>query len=378
MSAFRYSSGLLGAPPADMYLNVQCKTSWSPLGHQVANLAPSLLKPMARGRVSLVSADPAIYPRVEFNFTGHELDLKRFMQGFRLCIDILSHDAVQAMTRLAFRSNSATGSASSTASRRPTGSRARRSRRSSTWRRCLRRRSLPRSPTGASISRHWRGRCRAGRLHSRQCRRHVPPGRHLPHGRIRRSRRRDRSGRPRSRRRRFARHRCLDHADDTARQHQYSDHHGGGKTCRRDAPRNPGRLIRPATPGAFAIKRRTNRRSTEWRSRASNKFCASTCCRSTSSSRHRAPPAVSMPAGACSQPCSWRHPLPFLPLLLAAGAFGMLSRNSETDRLTAPPQSQRQWRHPGRESRAGYHRCFLRRQSKDFNELQITPPRRVY
>ena len=102
MSAFRYSSGLPGAPPADMYLNVQCKTSWSPLGHQVANLAPSLLKPMARGRVSLVSADASANPRVEFNFTGHELDLKRFMLGFRRCFDILAHDAVRAMTRLTF------------------------------------------------------------------------------------------------------------------------------------------------------------------------------------------------------------------------------------------------------------------------------------
>ena len=85
-----------------MYLNVQCKTSWSPLGFQVANLAPSLLKPMARGRVSLVSADPAAYPRVEFNFTGHDLDLQRFMQGFRRCVEILAHDAVRAMTRLTF------------------------------------------------------------------------------------------------------------------------------------------------------------------------------------------------------------------------------------------------------------------------------------
>ena len=102
MTAFRYSSGLPNAPPADMYINVQCKTSWSPLGRQVANLAPSLLKPMARGRVSLVAADPAVYPRVEFNFTGHELDLRRFMQGFRRCIDILAHDAVRAMTRLTF------------------------------------------------------------------------------------------------------------------------------------------------------------------------------------------------------------------------------------------------------------------------------------
>jgi 5-(hydroxymethyl)furfural/furfural oxidase len=102
MTCFRYSSNLPGAPPLDMYLNVQCKTSWSPLGHQVANLAPSLLKPMARGRVALTAADPAIYPLVEFNFTGHELDLQRFMQGFRRCADILAHDAVRAMTRLTF------------------------------------------------------------------------------------------------------------------------------------------------------------------------------------------------------------------------------------------------------------------------------------
>jgi len=102
MTAFRYSSGLPGAPPSDMYLNVQCKTSWSPLGHQVANLAPSLLKPMARGRVRLVTADPATYPRVEFNFTGHDLDLKRLMQGFRRGVEILAHDAVRALTTLTF------------------------------------------------------------------------------------------------------------------------------------------------------------------------------------------------------------------------------------------------------------------------------------
>jgi 5-(hydroxymethyl)furfural/furfural oxidase len=102
MTAFRYSSGLPGAAPADMYINVQCKTSWSPLGHQVANLAPTLLKPKARGRVSLIAAEPAAHPRVEFNFTGHELDLKRFMGGFRRCVEILGHEAVRAMTRLTF------------------------------------------------------------------------------------------------------------------------------------------------------------------------------------------------------------------------------------------------------------------------------------
>jgi 5-(hydroxymethyl)furfural/furfural oxidase len=102
MTAFRYSSGLPGAPPTDMYINVQCKTSWSPLGFQVANLAPSLLKPMARGRVSLVNATPAAPPCVEFNFTGHGLDLKRFMQGFRRAVEILAHEQVRAMSGVTF------------------------------------------------------------------------------------------------------------------------------------------------------------------------------------------------------------------------------------------------------------------------------------
>jgi 5-(hydroxymethyl)furfural/furfural oxidase len=100
MTAFRYSSGLPGAPPTDMYINVQCKTSWSPLGFQVANLAPTLLKPMARGRVSLTAADAP--PCVEFNFTGHDLDLQRFMQGFRRAVDVLAHEQVRAMSGVTF------------------------------------------------------------------------------------------------------------------------------------------------------------------------------------------------------------------------------------------------------------------------------------
>jgi 5-(hydroxymethyl)furfural/furfural oxidase len=101
MTAFRYSSGLPGAPRADMYINVQCKTSWSPLGLQIANLAPTLLKPMARGRVTLPARD-ARYPCVEFNFTGEEIDLRRFMAGFRRAVEILAHEKVRAMSGITF------------------------------------------------------------------------------------------------------------------------------------------------------------------------------------------------------------------------------------------------------------------------------------
>jgi 5-(hydroxymethyl)furfural/furfural oxidase len=101
-TAFRYSSGMPGAPRSDMYLNVQNKTSWSRLGHQVANLSLALLKPMARGRVSLVAPDRALPPRIEFNFTGHDLDLRRFIQGYRWLVEILQHEQVKALTRTTF------------------------------------------------------------------------------------------------------------------------------------------------------------------------------------------------------------------------------------------------------------------------------------
>jgi 5-(hydroxymethyl)furfural/furfural oxidase len=101
MTAFRYSSGLHGAPPCDMYINVQCKTSWSPLGRQVANLAPTLLKPKSRGRVTLTAPD-ARPPRVEFNFVGDDLDLRRFMQGFRRAVEILAHEQVRAISGVTF------------------------------------------------------------------------------------------------------------------------------------------------------------------------------------------------------------------------------------------------------------------------------------
>jgi 5-(hydroxymethyl)furfural/furfural oxidase len=99
---FRFSSGVPGCPPADMYINVQSKTSWSALGHQIANLAPVLWKPMARGQVSLRSPDPRQEPLVEFNFLGHELDLQRFMVAFRRTVEMLADARVRALGEVTF------------------------------------------------------------------------------------------------------------------------------------------------------------------------------------------------------------------------------------------------------------------------------------
>ena len=94
-TVLRFSSGVPGCPPTDMYVNVQSKTSWSALGTRIANLAPSLWKPMGRGRVALRGADHRQEPLVEMNFAGHELDLKRLMVGFRLAVEMLTYRKVR-------------------------------------------------------------------------------------------------------------------------------------------------------------------------------------------------------------------------------------------------------------------------------------------
>ena len=101
-TVLRYSSGVQGCPRTDMYINVQSKTSWSALGTRIANLAPSLWKPLGRGRVALRSADPHREPQVEMNFAGHEADLKRLMLGFRLAVEMMRYRTVQDMTAITF------------------------------------------------------------------------------------------------------------------------------------------------------------------------------------------------------------------------------------------------------------------------------------
>jgi 5-(hydroxymethyl)furfural/furfural oxidase len=102
MTCFRYSSGRPGAPPSDMYTIVHSKSSWNALGYQIGNITTQLLKPASRGRVTLAGPEIARPPRIEFNFVGEDLDLVRFMDGFRRIVDITAHPAVTALCTTVF------------------------------------------------------------------------------------------------------------------------------------------------------------------------------------------------------------------------------------------------------------------------------------
>ena len=80
--SMRFSSGLDGCAASDLYINVQSKSSWSALGLQLANVAPALLQPLSRGTVTLASPHANDYPRIDFNFLSHELDLARMSSVF--------------------------------------------------------------------------------------------------------------------------------------------------------------------------------------------------------------------------------------------------------------------------------------------------------
>jgi 5-(hydroxymethyl)furfural/furfural oxidase len=96
IGCFRYSSNMRGCPPSDMYIAAHSKSSWSPLGAQIANFNATIFKPASRGRVSLVSRHANDFPQIEFNFVGEEIDLLRLMDGFRRVVEIVNSEPVRA------------------------------------------------------------------------------------------------------------------------------------------------------------------------------------------------------------------------------------------------------------------------------------------
>ena len=189
------------------------------------------------------SADPRQEPLVEFNFTGHELDLQRFKVAFRRTVDMLADERVRALGGVTFpvkftdrlrhaqprlarqcgqehrhREAARSRSGVARAGVRDAGGSAGRSR-------SARARTMRRSPSTSATTSPAS---------------FIPPApaawgaANDPQAVV------DHGG-TRARLRGTARGRRLDHADGAARQHQHSDHHGGGEN-RRGHRRRCGRV----------------------------------------------------------------------------------------------------------------------------------------
>ncbi|MGH7060418.1 MAG: GMC family oxidoreductase, partial [Stellaceae bacterium] len=82
--ALRYSSGIAGVAPGDMFVAVVSKSAWHAVGEQIASQLCCVYKTLSEtGQVRLQSADWRAEPVVEFNLLSDRRDLDRLMDGFR-------------------------------------------------------------------------------------------------------------------------------------------------------------------------------------------------------------------------------------------------------------------------------------------------------
>ncbi|MSQ72916.1 MAG: hypothetical protein EXR27_16730 [Betaproteobacteria bacterium] len=103
--ALRYDSGVADCAPSDMYVSVTNKASWHALGAQIGALVLCLYKPYSRGRVSLVSADPAVEPDVAFNMLADRRDLLRLAAAVRFAAEIYASPGMREVANEVFPSS---------------------------------------------------------------------------------------------------------------------------------------------------------------------------------------------------------------------------------------------------------------------------------
>src|SRR5205823_4720126 len=82
--ALRYSSGVDGVAPGDMFGAVVSKSAWHAVGEQIASQLVCVYKTLSEsGQVRLAARDWRAEPIVEFNLLSDRRDLDRLMDGFR-------------------------------------------------------------------------------------------------------------------------------------------------------------------------------------------------------------------------------------------------------------------------------------------------------
>ena len=81
--SLRFSSGMEGCPPGDMYSAVFCRSGWHPVGWRLGGIMTWVNKSFSTGRVSLKSTDWRDEPKMELNLCEDPRDIRRLMAGVR-------------------------------------------------------------------------------------------------------------------------------------------------------------------------------------------------------------------------------------------------------------------------------------------------------
>lgn len=94
VAGLRASSGLADCPEADLLLYMTGRVSGRSFGPDVAMVAAALYSPFSTGAVTLHSADPHAYPRIDFRMLSDPRDPPRVVMAGRLAEQLLCDPAV--------------------------------------------------------------------------------------------------------------------------------------------------------------------------------------------------------------------------------------------------------------------------------------------
>ncbi|MEE2997754.1 MAG: GMC family oxidoreductase N-terminal domain-containing protein [Pseudomonadota bacterium] len=96
IACMRYSSGVEGCGPGDMFIVPTNKSSWHSLGDRIGATMVWVNNSFSTGEVTLVSPDPAVEPKVDFNMCSDERDLIRIVQATRMLARMHEHESVKS------------------------------------------------------------------------------------------------------------------------------------------------------------------------------------------------------------------------------------------------------------------------------------------
>ena len=94
--ALRYSSGLPGGTPSDMYMTSSARAGWHALGAMLALHFLWVNQPHSSGAVTLASPDSGVYPLIDLNLLSDERDLARLADGVRRLARLMVRPEINA------------------------------------------------------------------------------------------------------------------------------------------------------------------------------------------------------------------------------------------------------------------------------------------
>ena len=101
-AGLRYSSSVQDCGQSDMYLSILNKIAWHPLGQRIGGFIICLNQPFSRGRLQLVSPNPAIAPQIEFAALSDPRDFARIVEGVKLASTLLADPRVAPLCHESF------------------------------------------------------------------------------------------------------------------------------------------------------------------------------------------------------------------------------------------------------------------------------------